>query len=38
LLEKACDQLANYLENNPNISDGNKEICDELDTSQSNNK
>lgn len=38
LLEKACDQLANYLENNPNISDGNKEICDELDTSESNNK
>ena len=38
LLKKACVQLSDYLENNPNISDGNKEICDELDTSQSNNK
>jgi WD40 repeat protein len=34
LLSQACDQLSNYLETNPNISDRNKKNCDEFNHSR----
>ncbi|CAD5956070.1 putative WD repeat-containing protein all2124 [Planktothrix rubescens] len=34
LLDQACDQLSNYLETNPNISDRNKKNCDEFNHSR----